>query len=61
MTEKTRKWWMLSPSAAARLRSDRKGQKVVDAVTIGCGKPCGDIKDQKVVAAVTIGCGKASR
>ena len=30
--------YMLSPSAAARLRSYRKDQKVVHAVTIGCAR-----------------------
>ena len=51
VTERTRKWSLLSPLAASGSRGDREDQKVVAAVTIGCALPRGDRKDQKVVDA----------
>ena len=45
MTEKTRKWCMLSPLPVERPRGDKKDQKMVHAVTIGCGKTLRRQKD----------------
>ena len=54
LTEKTRKWSMLSPSVAVDLMVTEKTKEMVHAITICCGRPQGDRKDHKMVHAVTI-------